>query len=120
MSDPVQGANDIRVTIDGQETLVERGTTILQAATDLNIEIPTLCHHPALEPYGACRLCTVEALVRGRWRLVTSCNYPIREEIEVRTKTETLQRVYEGDRTAVRLQAVIDALMLIKTRAESL
>jgi heterodisulfide reductase subunit A len=90
----------VRVTIDGREALVERDTTILQAAADLSIEIPTLCHHPALEPYGACRLCTVEVIERGRSRLVTSCNYPIRSEIEVRTSSE---RVEQGRRMIVEL-----------------
>ena len=75
----------IQVTIDGRTTLVPQDTTILQAATDLGIEIPTLCHHPALEPYGACRLCTVEVVRDGWSRLVTACNYPIRQEIEVLT-----------------------------------
>jgi heterodisulfide reductase subunit A len=82
----------LHVTIDGREALVERDTTILQAATELGVEIPTLCHHPALEPYGACRLCTVEVMERGRSRLVTSCNYPIRSEIEVTTASEKVVR----------------------------
>ncbi len=80
----------IQVTIDGRTTLVKLDTTILQAATDLGIEIPTLCHHPVLEPYGACRLCTVEVIRDGRSRLVTSCNYPIRQEIEVLTASDTV------------------------------
>ncbi|MGD9375262.1 MAG: 2Fe-2S iron-sulfur cluster-binding protein [Anaerolineae bacterium] len=82
----------IKITIDGRDTLVPPDTTVLQAATDLGIEIPTLCHHPALEPYGACRLCTVEVTRNGRSRLVTSCNYPIREEIEVQTASEKVVR----------------------------
>ena len=77
----------IPVTIDGQSIKVEEGTTILEGAQRLGIHIPTLCHHPALEPYGACRLCTVEITPKGqtagRSRLVTACNYPIRWEIEV-------------------------------------
>jgi heterodisulfide reductase subunit A len=90
----------IRVTIDGKQTLVQRDTTILQAATDLGIEVPTLCHHPALEPYGACRLCTVEVVERGRSRLVTSCNYPIRGEVEISTASE---KVVRGRRMIVEL-----------------
>jgi heterodisulfide reductase subunit A len=90
----------IRVTIDGQETQVQRDTTILQAATDLGIQIPTLCHHPALEPYGACRLCTVEVIRDGWSRLVTSCNYPIRGEIEVVTASD---KVVRGRRMIVEL-----------------
>jgi len=93
-------SESIRVTIDGHEVLVQRGTTILQAATELSIDIPTLCHHPALEPYGACRLCTVE-IVRDGWsQLVTSCNYPIRGEIEVLTASD---KVVSGRRMIVEL-----------------
>jgi heterodisulfide reductase subunit A len=82
----------IQITIDGRDTLVPPDTTILQIATELGIDIPTLCHHPALEPYGACRLCTVEIIDRGRSRLVTSCNYPIRGELEILTASETVVR----------------------------
>jgi heterodisulfide reductase subunit A len=78
----------IQVTIDTHPIEVEAGTTILEAAQRLGINIPTLCHHPALEPYGACRLCTVEITQGGRSRLVTSCNYPIRQEMEVQTASE--------------------------------
>ncbi|MGD2176376.1 MAG: 4Fe-4S binding protein [Anaerolineae bacterium] len=83
----------IPVTIDGQRIEVEEGTTILEAAQRLGIHIPALCHHPALEPYGACRQCTVEIRYNGRSRLVTSCNYPIRWEIEVQTASD---KVLEG------------------------
>ncbi|MCK4472016.1 MAG: (2Fe-2S)-binding protein, partial [Anaerolineae bacterium] len=78
----------IPVTIDGQSVEVEEGATILEVAHQLGIHIPALCHHPALEPYGACRLCTVEITYGGWSRLVTSCNYPIRWEIEVQTASE--------------------------------
>ena len=90
----------INVTIDGRRTAVPQDTTILQAAKDLGIDIPTLCHHPALEPFGACRLCTVEIMRNGRSRLVTSCNYPIREEIEVLTASD---RVVRGRKMIVEL-----------------
>ena len=90
----------IQVTIDGQPIEVEEETTILEAAQQLSIAIPTLCHHPALEPYGACRLCTVEVVQNGRSRLVTSCNYPIRGEMEVRTASE---KVLKGRRLLAEL-----------------
>ncbi len=80
----------VPVTIDGQSVAVKEGTTILEAARPLGIHIPALCHHPALEPYGACRLCTVEITYDGRSRLVTSCNYPVQWEIAVRTASETV------------------------------
>ncbi|MGD8966494.1 MAG: 2Fe-2S iron-sulfur cluster-binding protein, partial [Anaerolineae bacterium] len=78
----------IPVTIDGQCIEVEAETTILEAAQRLGIHIPTLCHHPALESYAACRMCVVEITYGGRSRLVTSCNYPIRWEIEVQTASD--------------------------------
>jgi heterodisulfide reductase subunit A len=90
----------IKATIDGHVTMVKPDTTILQAAKALNIEIPTLCHHPALEPYGACRLCTVEVIDRDGSRLVTACNYPIRREIDVLTTSE---RVVRGRKMIVEL-----------------
>ncbi len=53
----------------------------------MGIDIPTLCHHSALEPYGACRLCVVE-VTRGKWTwLTTSCDLPIREGLTIRTDT---------------------------------
>jgi len=68
------------VKIDGQPIEVEPETTIKKAAERLGIAIPTLCHHPAIEPYGACRVCTVELRRGKRVRMVTACNYPLREE----------------------------------------
>ena len=50
----------------------EPGTTILYAARDNNIYIPTLCYHPMLTPDGSCRLCLVE--IEGMEELVTACN----------------------------------------------
>jgi len=78
----------ITLTINGMKVEAEEGETILKVAQRLGIKIPTLCYHPALEPYGACRLCTVEVVKNGRSRLVTSCNFPIRDEIEVYTDSE--------------------------------
>ncbi|PIY43807.1 MAG: (2Fe-2S)-binding protein [Armatimonadetes bacterium CG_4_10_14_3_um_filter_59_10] len=78
----------IRIEIDGQAVDVERDTTILQAARQLAIDIPALCHHAAVKPYSACRICTVEVIRRGRSQLTASCSYPIREEIQVLTNSE--------------------------------
>lgn len=55
----------ITLTINGQSVKVKRGTTILEAALMLKIDIPTLCYHKALSPYGACRLCVVEIIQNG-------------------------------------------------------
>lgn len=79
--------------IDGREVVAEEGATILDAARKSGISIPTLCYHPALEPYGACRLCVVEVTARGRKRLVTSCNYAVGEGLEVSTNSDEVKVV---------------------------
>jgi len=55
----------ITITIDGKPIQTEEGQTILEVCRKNNIYIPTLCYHPVLEPYGACRLCTVEVTRHG-------------------------------------------------------
>jgi len=50
----------VHLTIDGRELTAQAGQTILDAASQAGIDIPTLCHHPTLEPIGACRMCLVE------------------------------------------------------------
>ena len=83
----------IGITIDGNRIEVEQGTTILDTAKERGIYIPTLCYHESLEPYAACRLCTVEVSRGGRSKMVTACNYPLREEIEVKTDSERVRRI---------------------------
>jgi NADH dehydrogenase/NADH:ubiquinone oxidoreductase subunit G len=78
----------IEITINDQKVQVEEGCTILDAATKIGVEIPALCHHPSVEPYGACRLCTVEIHDGRKTRMVTACNYPIRKPITVNTISE--------------------------------
>ena len=81
----------VNLTVNGKNIQAEEGTTILQAANDNNIYIPSLCHHEALLPYGACRLCLAEiATASRRKRLVTSCLYPVEEGLAVETNTERI------------------------------
>jgi len=82
----------IHLTIDSQEIEVEEGTTILEAARDNDIFIPTLCYHDALEPYAACRLCVVELEGKRGSRLVASCAYPCEEGAVVHTNSEMVRR----------------------------
>ncbi len=82
----------ITFKINGQEVQGEKGQYILQVAKKYGVEIPTLCHHDALEPAGMCRLCTVELFDGRRTRYVTSCNYPIWEGMEVFTDTKTVHK----------------------------
>jgi len=77
----------MKITIDGKEVDAEPGQTIFEVARINGIHIPTLCYHPALKPFGACRLCSVEIERHGRKRVVTACNYPVEDGLEVRTNS---------------------------------
>ena len=76
----------IKLIIDGRVILTEKGTTILEAAKENGIDIPTLCYAKELSPFGGCRLCVVE--VKGKKNLVASCVTLVREGMEVNTKSE--------------------------------
>lgn len=91
----------VNLTINGLRVQAEEGQTILEVARDfLGINIPTLCYLEGLTPYGACRLCTVEVDEGRRTRLVTSCTYPVKEGIVVKTDSE---RVIKARRMIVEL-----------------
>jgi heterodisulfide reductase subunit A len=79
--------SEVSLEIDGKQVIAEEGKTILEAAKSSGIDIPTLCYHPALSPFGACRMCSVEITSRGRKRIVTSCNYPVENGLIVDTKS---------------------------------
>jgi bidirectional [NiFe] hydrogenase diaphorase subunit len=85
--------SEIRLQIDGREVRAKEGMTVLEAARSAGISIPTLCHHEKLEPFGACRICVVEADVRGRTNLVVSCVYQVEENLVVRTRSEKVARI---------------------------
>lgn len=77
----------VRLRIDDLDVETDDGKTLLEAAMGAGFSIPTLCHHPALEPIGACRLCSVEIEKNGRRKVVTACNYPAEEGLKVRTSS---------------------------------
>lgn len=79
--------------IDGIEVKAQEGMTILQAAEQVGIEIPTLCHDDRLAPYGACRLCSVEITRGGRSRVVASCVYPVEEGLVVNTESPRVLKI---------------------------
>ncbi len=76
----------VTVTIDGKVIEVPEGTTVLRAAQSAGIDIPTLCDHPHLTPYGGCRLCLVE--VEGARTLQPSCTMPVNNNMVVKTNTK--------------------------------
>ncbi len=75
----------VQLTIDGRTIAVEAGVTVLKAAREAGIQIPTLCDHPAVKPYGSCRLCLVE--IKGARTLQTSCTLPVMQGMEVLTSS---------------------------------
>lgn len=88
----------VTLTIDGRLVQAPVGTTVLDAARQAGIRIPALCHHPALPPDGACRVCLVE--VEGRQNLVPACQFPVAEGLKVRTSSPLVR---EARRTMVEL-----------------
>ncbi|MDL1968897.1 MAG: 2Fe-2S iron-sulfur cluster-binding protein [Deltaproteobacteria bacterium] len=85
--------SEIQLQIDGKEVKAKEGMTLLEAAQNAGIFIPTLCHHEKLEPFGGCRFCIVEVEVNGWTKLVVSCVYPVEENIIVRTRSEKVDRI---------------------------
>ena len=85
--------SEIILNIDGKEVKAKQGMTILEAARSVGINIPTLCYHEKLEPFGGCRLCIVELEQRGWTRLVVSCVYPVEKNLVVRTRSEKVDRI---------------------------
>ncbi|MCS7221437.1 MAG: molybdopterin-dependent oxidoreductase [Anaerolineae bacterium] len=75
----------VSLTIDGRQLEVPEGITVLEAAKLAGIEIPTLCYHPRLTPYGGCRLCVVE--VERMRTLQPSCTLPVSNGMVVYTNT---------------------------------
>ena len=86
------------LTIDGQQVTVPEGTSVLNAALQVGVKIPTLCHMEEIHAIGACRVCVVE--VEGARSLAASCVMPVAEGMKVITQSA---RVREARRTVVEL-----------------
>jgi NADH-quinone oxidoreductase subunit G/[NiFe] hydrogenase diaphorase moiety small subunit len=81
---------EIDLSIDGNPIKVPLGTTILEAADQLGIRIPTLCYHEDLCLAGVCRVCVVE--IEGQRTLQAACSYPITAPIKVKTHSAAVRR----------------------------
>ena len=80
----------VQITINKQQIDVPEGTTVLRAAEMAGIQIPRLCDHKELTPYGGCRLCIVE--VQGIRVPMASCTLPVSNGMVVETETEALKK----------------------------
>jgi NADH dehydrogenase/NADH:ubiquinone oxidoreductase subunit G len=83
----------VTLTINDREVTAKEGMTIVEAACDAGIYIPTLCYHEQLAPYGACRICTVEIYRNDRSRLVTACVYPVEDGLIVKTESPRVIKI---------------------------
>lgn len=83
-------ADSVQLTIDGQVVTAAPGTTILQAAAEAGIDIPTLCYSDHTTPNGLCRLCVVE--VEGARGLQASCVATVRQGAVVKTRSPNVER----------------------------
>ncbi len=82
----------VNLKINGIDVSVPEGSTILDAARKIGIEIPTLCFMKKINEIGACRICIVEANEGRGFRQVTACVYPVSEGMEVLTNTDKIQK----------------------------
>ena len=86
----------IKLKIDGMEVRVPKGTSILDAAKSVQVNIPTLCYHPDLKPTGACGICIVK--VNGK--MLRSCCTPVEEGMDVITRDP---EIIQSRRTVLKL-----------------
>lgn len=84
----------VKLTINGIPVEVPAGSTVLEAAREAGVRIPTLCYLKDINEIGACRMCLVE--VKGARSLVTSCVHPVTEGMEVFTNTPAVQRSHRA------------------------
>jgi formate dehydrogenase major subunit len=84
----------VSLTINDRSVQAESGNTILQAAAQEGIFIPTLCHHPLLKPEEACRICVVK--VEGEAKLIASCATPVKEGMAVQTDSPEVLQARQG------------------------
>ncbi len=82
----------VTFTLDGKEVTCHKDEMLLHVARREGAYIPTLCSHGALPEYGACRVCVVEVIRKGWPRITAACTYPVREPIEVKTRSERVLR----------------------------
>ncbi len=90
--------SDFTMTINGREVTARAGMTVLEAASEAGLHIPTLCYHPDLHPQGACRVCLVE--IEGERVLQPSCSFPARAGMVVQTHSPAVRK---ARRTVVEL-----------------
>lgn len=82
-------SDTVTLTIDGQSVTVEKGATVWEAAQQLGIDIPVLCHSPRMDPVGVCRMCVVDI---GARNMAASCIRPAEEGMQVDTRSPRVEQ----------------------------
>ena len=75
----------VTIRINGRPVRARAGQTVMAAARSVGIEIPSLCHHPAVTPLGACRICLVE--IERQRNLQPACTFPVLEGLRIETES---------------------------------
>ncbi|MBA2663983.1 MAG: molybdopterin-dependent oxidoreductase [Bradymonadaceae bacterium] len=83
-----------KVTVNGTEIEVDKGTTILRAAAEAGFEVPHFCYHPALSIPANCRMCLVE--VEGAWKLQPACYSQVTDGMVINTKSERVVKAQKA------------------------
>ena len=84
----------VTLTIDDNEVVVPKGTLLIEAARGAGIDIPYLCYHHKLTPFGGCRLCLVE--VEKSPKMLAACNTPVADGMVVHTSTDKVKSHRKG------------------------
>jgi [NiFe] hydrogenase diaphorase moiety small subunit len=82
-------SDKIKIRIDGKEIITEKGKTIVEAARENGIFIPTLCHFEGAEKKASCRICTIKI----NNRLMTSCTTPVADGMEIENNTDEINEI---------------------------
>ncbi|NIQ00530.1 MAG: NADH-quinone oxidoreductase subunit NuoG [Nitrospinaceae bacterium] len=84
----------VTLTIDGKSVTVPKGTVVVDAARQVDIEIPVFCYHEKLGPFGCCRMCLVE--VEKMPKMMTACTLAVNEGMVVKTNSEKAEKAQKG------------------------
>jgi formate dehydrogenase major subunit len=89
VQEPATAVRTVTATIDGREITVAEGTTIYDAAKQVGVDIPVLCHNERYDPVGVCRMCVVDT---GGRAFAAACVRPCEDGMEVQTSTPEVER----------------------------
>src|SRR4051794_19084998 len=89
LDEPQTSVRTVTVEIDGRSVAVREGTSVYDAARQVGVDIPVLCHDERFDPVGVCRMCVVDT---GGRVLAAACVRPVEDGMEVKTQTEQVER----------------------------